>query len=165
MAADLVGLHGTDPATVFLSARATKEALAAIGAVAVDLDDERGSATGWVLPDDLAPVRTPAPWVALLPSLDPTTMGWQQRAWYLADHGPELFDRNGNAGPTIWVDGRVVGAWAQRRSGEIVHRLLEDVGAEAASAVASAAAKLEAWLGPMRITPRFPTPLQKALSV
>ena len=84
--------------------------------------------------------------------------------WYLGDHGPVLFDRNGNAGPTVWVDGRVAGGWSQRRGGEIVHRLLEDVGAEATAAVAAAGADLEAWLGPMRITPRFPTPLQKELS-
>jgi Winged helix DNA-binding domain len=102
--------------------------------------------------------------VALLPSLDPATMGWQERGWYLGDHGGELFDRNGNAGPTVWVDGRIVGGWAHRRTGEIVHRLLEDTGAEATAAVAEAAAELEAWLGPMRITPRFPTPLQKAMS-
>jgi hypothetical protein len=132
--------------------------------VAVDLDAATGAPSGWVLPDDLAPIRTPAPWVALLPSLDPTTMGWQGRAWYLGDHGPALFDRNGNAGPTIWVDGRVVGGWTQRRNGEVVYRLLEDVGTQAAAAVASRAAELEAWLGPTRITPRFPTPLQKALS-
>jgi hypothetical protein len=142
----------------------TKAALDAVGAVAVDLDAATGAPSGWVLPDDLAPVRTPAPWVALLPSLDPTTMGWQRRAWYLGAHGPALFDRNGNAGPTIWVDGRVVGGWTQRRHGEVVYRLLEDVGSEAAAAVASRAAELEAWLGPTRITPRFPTPLQKALS-
>ena len=139
----------------------TKAALATVGAVEVRLD---GEAPGWVLPDDLKPVRTPSPWVALLPALDPATMGWQGRSWYLGDHGPALFDRNGNAGPTIWVDGRVVGGWAQRRSGEVVHRLLEDVGAEVAGAVAAAAAELEGWLGPTRITPRFPTPLQKALT-
>ena len=138
----------------------TRAALAAIGAVEVALS---GHATGWVLPDDLEPVRAPAPWVAFLPSLDPTTMGWQQRAWYLGDHRPTLFDRNGNAGPTVWVDGRVAGGWAQRRSGEVVHRLLEDVGTEAAAAVKAAGADLEAWLGPVRITPRFPTPLQKEL--
>jgi hypothetical protein len=102
--------------------------------------------------------------VALLPALDPTTMGWRGRSWYLGNHGPTLFDRNGNAGPTIWCDGRVVGGWAQRRSGEVVHRLLEDVGAETADAVAASAAELESWLGPTRITPRFPTPLQKELS-
>ena len=138
----------------------TKAALAAVGAVEAALD----GTTGWVLPDDLEPVRAPTSWVAFLPSLDPTTMGWQQRAWYLGEHGPVLFDRNGNAGPTVWVDGRIVGGWTQRRAGEIVHRLLEDVGTEAATAVAAAGADLEAWLGPMRITPRFPTPLHKELS-
>lgn len=137
----------------------TREALATVDAVEVALEET----PGWVLPDDVGGVRAPASWVALLPSLDPTTMGWQQRSWYLGPHGPELFDRNGNAGPTVWADGRVVGGWAQRRSGEIVHRLLEDVGAEAEARIAAAAAELEQWLGPMRITPRFPTPLQKAL--
>ncbi len=139
----------------------TKAALAASGAAEVAL---AGETPGWVLPDDLEPVRAPASWVAFLPSLDPATMGWRQRDWYLGDHGPVLFDRNGNAGPTVWVDGRVAGGWSQRRGGEIVHRLLEDVGAEATAAVAAAGADLEAWLGPMRITPRFPTPLQKELS-
>jgi hypothetical protein len=138
----------------------TKAALAAVQAAEVAL---AGDATGWVLPDDLEPVRAPRPWVALLPSLDPTTMGWQERGWYLGTHGPELFDRNGNAGPTIWLDGRVVGGWTQRRGGEIVHRLLEDVGTEAATSVAGAGAELQDWLGPMRITPRFPTPLHKEL--
>ena len=138
----------------------TKAALTAVGAVEVAL---AGDTVGWLLPDDLAPVRAPAPWVAFLPSLDPTTMGWQGRTWYLGDHGPALFDRNGNAGPTVWADGRIVGGWAQRRDGEVVYRLLEDVGAEAAAAAASAAAELQQWLGPIRITPRFPTPLQKDL--
>lgn len=64
----------------------------------------------------------------------------------------------------MWADGRIVGGWTQRRSGEVVHRLLEDNGAETAAAVARAAAELEAWLGPVRITPRFPTPLQKLLA-
>jgi hypothetical protein len=101
--------------------------------------------------------------VALLPALDPTTMGWQGRAWYLGPHGPLLFDRNGNAGPTVWVDGRVVGGWAQRSNGEVIHRLLEDVGADAAGAVDDAAAALTAWLGDVRIKPRFPTPLAREL--
>ena len=138
----------------------TKAALSAVGAVEVAL----AGGSAWLLPDDLDPVRSPAPWVALMPSLDPTTMGWQQRAWYLGHHGPALFDGNGNAGPTVWADGRIVGGWAQRRTGEVVHRLVEGTGGETASTVAQAAAELEAWLGPMRITPRFPTPLQKELS-
>jgi Winged helix DNA-binding domain len=137
----------------------TKAALAAVGAVEVQLEE----GTGWVLAGDDGPTRTPKPWIALLPSLDTTTMGWARRRWYLGDHGKVLFDRNGNAGPTVWVDGRIVGGWAQLRSGEVVHRLLEDVGDEAAGAIEGAVAELKVWLGDVRVTPRFPTPLVKEL--
>lgn len=116
-----------------------------------------------VLADDAEVVPPPAPWVALLPSLDPTVMGWRHRDWYLGDHAPSLFDRNGNAGPTIWCNGRVVGGWAQRDDGDVVHELLEDIGSEAAGAVASAAAELQTWLGSTRIKPRFRTPLERTL--
>jgi hypothetical protein len=141
------------------TAAATDAALRAVRAVEVDLD----GATGWVLADDDAPVRAPRPWVALLPALDPTTMGWRGRDWYLGEHGAALFDRNGNAGPTVWSDGRIVGGWAQRANGEVVHELLDDVGREARDAVTAAAAELERRLGDVRVTPRFPTPLQKRL--
>jgi hypothetical protein len=137
-----------------------RKALAALDVEDVDLD----GAPGIVLADDLAPTRAPRPWVALLPSLDPTTMGWQRRDWYLGGHGKALFDTNGNAGPTVWLDGRVVGGWAHRKSGEVVFRLLEDVGAAAADAVEAEAARLTAWLGAVRVTPRFPTPLQRELT-
>ena len=90
-------------------------------------------------------------------------MGWQQRSWYLGDHVEALFDRNGNAGPTVWCDGRVVGGWAQRTDGEVVHRVLEDVGSAAEQAVAAEADRLQRWLGDVRISPRFPTPLQREL--
>jgi hypothetical protein len=138
----------------------TRTALADVGAVDVEL--EAGS--GWVLPGDESRVRAPKPWVALLPALDPTTMGWKERDWYLGEHGPALFDRNGNAGPTVWVDGRIVGGWTQRASGEIAYGLLEDVGADSTTANAGAADDLERWLGPVRVKPRFPTPLHKQLA-
>ncbi len=137
-----------------------RRAAAAAGAVAVDLD----GAAGLVLPGDLDPVDAPAPWVALLPALDPTPMGWQQRDWYLGPHRAPLFDRTGNIGPTVWSDGRVVGGWAQRGTGEVAVRLLEDVGAEAAAAVDAAAADLAARIGPVRVTPRFRTPLERELA-
>ena len=137
-----------------------RKALSAIDAEEVDLD----GVPGIILADDGAPTRPPEPWVALLPSLDPTTMGWQQRTWYLGDHGVALFDRNGNAGPTVWCDGRVVGGWAQRKSGEIGLRLLDDVGREAEDAIHVKAARLGEWLGDVRVTPRFPTPLQRELA-
>ena len=137
----------------------TRAALAAVGVVEVDLDGTPGVA----LSDDLAPVPAPAPYAALLPVLDPTTMGWQDRGWYLGPHGKALFDTNGNAGPTVWWDGRIVGGWAQRKSGEVVLRFLEDAGAEAVAAAEQRAAGLQEWLGPARITPRFRTPLEREL--
>ena len=84
------------------------------------------------------------------------------RRHHLGEHGPDLFDRNGNAGPTVWADGRIVGGWTQRRSGEVVHRLLEDTGAETAAAVAEAAAELAAWLGGAHHAP-FPHPAAEAV--
>jgi hypothetical protein len=143
-----------------LPAGQVKRALAAVGAVEVDLDGVPGVA----LAGDLEPPVAAEPWVALLPALDPTVMGWSGRGWYLGDHGSALFDRNGNAGPTVWWDGRVVGGWASRKDGEIAVRLLEDVGAEAAAAVEAAAGRLAEWLGPVRVTPRFRTPLERELS-
>jgi hypothetical protein len=133
-----------------------------LGAVEVDLD----GAAGHVLPGDDGPARSPSgePWVALLPALDPTVMGWVDRTWYLGAHGPALFDRTGNAGPTVWLDGRIVGGWAQRRDGTIAVRLLEDVGREASAAVVHEADRLGAWIGPVRVTPRFRTPLERDLS-
>jgi hypothetical protein len=58
----------------------------------------------------------------------------------------------------------VVGGWAQRASGVVVHRLLEDVGREAADRVAEAAAAVGDWIGAVRVTPRFRTPLEKELT-
>ena len=138
----------------------TRRALSAIDAVEVEVD----GGTAYVLPDDLEPVALDEPAAALLPALDPTAMGWSGRAWYLGDHAPLLFDRTGNVGPTVWVDGRIVGGWAQRPDGEVVVRLLEDVGREAAAAVTAAAARTQAFIGAVRVTPRFRTPLERELS-
>jgi hypothetical protein len=137
-----------------------KQALAGIDTVAVDLD----GAPGLVLAEDAEPVSAGEPWVALLPALDPTAMGWQGRDWYLGPHAGALFDRSGNVGPTVWCDGRIVGGWAQRADGEIAYRLLEDIGADAAADVATEAGRLAGWIGDVRVTPRFRTPLEKELS-
>ncbi|MGH2539201.1 MAG: winged helix DNA-binding domain-containing protein, partial [Actinomycetota bacterium] len=74
--------------------RQTRSALADVEAAEVALEDD----TGYVMPDDLEPVADPGPWVALLPGLDPTIMGWKRRDWYLGEHASRLFDRTGNAG-------------------------------------------------------------------
>jgi hypothetical protein len=127
------------------SLAATKKAFAAIDTVEVDLD---GGAIGYVLAKDVEPTEPPEPWVALLPALDATTMGWKERDWYLGGHQAALFDNVGNAGPTIWVAGRVVGGWAQRDNGEIALLLLEDVGAETRRAIDLEAARLADWIAP-----------------
>ncbi|MEJ7582991.1 MAG: winged helix DNA-binding domain-containing protein, partial [Acidimicrobiales bacterium] len=152
-------LRAFGPATVAdlkwwtgLTLSQVKKALGVIDVEEVDLD----GVAGLVLADDVAPTRRPGPWVALLPSLDPTTMGWKERSWYLGDHAGALFDRNGNAGPTVWSNGRIVGGWAQRRSGEVVFRLLEDVGRAVNDAVDGSAAALADWLGTVRVTPASP---------
>ncbi|MFF9812636.1 winged helix DNA-binding domain-containing protein [Streptomyces sp. NPDC014006] len=142
-----------------------RRALAAIGARQVAVDE----GTGYVVEGDEEPGAEGAtqPWAALLPGLDPTAMGWQQRDWCLAPAlRPALFDRSGNVGPTVWWDGRVVGGWAQRPDGEIVWRLLEKdgVGREAEAAIAAEAERLRGWVGTTRVTPRFRTPLERELS-
>lgn len=141
--------------------RDLKRALAAVDTVSVALD--RG-AIGLVLAGDLEPTPEPGPWVALLPALDATTMGWSERDWYLGGHRPQVFDRNGNAGPTVWVGGRVVGGWGQRAGGSVGTVLFEDVGREATAAIEAEAARVERWLGPDRIVPRFRTPVEVQLA-
>jgi hypothetical protein len=138
----------------------TKAALATLPAVEVELDGQPGVA----LADDLSFPGEIQAVASLLPALDPTPMGWQARDWFLGRHRAALFDRTGNIGPTVWWEGRVVGGWAQRASGEIVLRLLEDIGADGTAAVTGQAARLEAWLGANRVTPRFRTPLERELS-
>ncbi len=137
-----------------------RAALDAIDAIEVELDD----GIGFVLPDDVAPVRAPRRWVALLPGLDPTIMGWKERDWYLGPHAARLFDRNGNAGPTVWSDGRIVGGWGQRGDGVVEAELLEPVDDTASRAVAREADALTDWLAGTVVTPRFRTPLEKEIA-
>jgi hypothetical protein len=140
---------------------ATRAAVGALDTEEVELDDGRDAL---VLAGDAEPVAEPEPWVALLPGLDPTPMGWKERDWYLGEHRAHVFDSTGNVGPTIWVDGRVAGGWAHLKTGRVALHLLEDVGAERTAMVEAAAAALEAQLGPDRIVPRFPSPLDRHLS-
>ena len=137
---------------------AVRTALADIGAVEVDLHGEPGIA----LADDLDVVEAPEPYAALLPGLDPTTMGWQRRDWYLGPHREALFDTNGNGGMTAWWDGRIVGAWNQEPDGTVVLQLLEDVGADAHAALAQRAAELTSWLDGVVLAPRFPSPIWRS---
>ena len=52
----------------------------------------------------------------------------------------------------------------QRKDGEVVYGLLEDLGADARAAIDAEAARLSAWIGDVRVTPRFPTPFHRELA-
>ncbi|MCW2829751.1 MAG: winged helix DNA-binding protein [Aeromicrobium sp.] len=109
---------------------------------------------GLAMADDLDPVAPPDPWIALLPALDPSIMGWKHRDFVLGAHRERVFDTTGNAGPTIWVDGRVVGGWAQRDDGEVAVRVLDDVGTEVLCRIDGRAAELTQVLGDVRLKAR-----------
>jgi hypothetical protein len=142
------------------TARLTTATLGAIGAEEVRLRE----GTGFTIPGDADPLGEVEPWVALLPGLDPTVMGWRERGWYLGDHASDLFDRNGNAGPTVWANGRVVGGWTQDDHGEITVKLLARLDAVTRPMIDGERERLRGWLGDVRIKPRFPTPLEQALA-
>lgn len=142
---------------------AVRRALAEVEAVEMGLD---GGGTGWVLPDDPAldgAAGDVEPWAALLPVLDPTVMGWKERAFYLGDYAPQLFDTNGNAGTTAWWDGRVVGCWVQDEAGVVEVRLLEKLPRAATAALAVEAERLTAWLDGTRVGTVYPSVAMKAV--
>lgn len=109
----------------------TTRAIADIAAT--EVTTEAGPAV--ILADDLDSTPETGPWVALLPALDPTTMGWKQRDWYLGPLAGQVFDAVGNAGPTVWSDGRIVGGWAMRDDGTVATEILTDIGREATAAI------------------------------
>ncbi|MDT9591835.1 winged helix DNA-binding domain-containing protein [Nocardioides zeae] len=141
---------------------AVRRALADAGAVAVALES---GAPAWVAADDpiLSGARTETePWAALLPVLDPTTMGWKERDFYLGAHREQIFDRNGNGGTTAWWDGRVVGCWTQDDDGTVAVRPLVDLPAEARAALTVEAARLTTWLAGTRVGTVYPSPAMRA---
>ncbi|WP_132992298.1 winged helix DNA-binding domain-containing protein [Gordonia zhaorongruii] len=128
---------------------AVRAALADLDVVECDLDS---GAVGYLMADDTDPVESVEPRALLLPGLDPTTMGWKERGFYLDPaHVPHLFDANGNGGQTAWWDGRIVGGWVQGEGGVEVHAL-EELSVRARRALDERAAELTAWLGEVRLT-------------
>ncbi len=142
-----------------------RKALAALGPEVIEVDVDGWNESQLMLKRDLEvmcqPLGRHQDGVALLPGLDPTIMGYKRRRRFLDPAwARELFDRNGNAGPTVWWQGRVIGGWAQRKDGKIVWR--HDT-PEAEPALGVAATALETALGSERVMPRFPNPLHKKL--
>ena len=136
---------------------AVRAALAEVAAVGVTLDDRE---QGWLLPDDVEPVTEVTPWAALLPTLDPTTMGWKRRGHYLhPDDAPFLFDTAGNGGTTAWWQGWIVGCWAQREDGRVEVVLRGDPGRQARAALAAEADRLTSWLDGQVVGSAYAAPM------
>ena len=144
------------------SAATVRDALADLPLVEVDLHGQ----AGLVLEGDLDDLEDapPPPVATLLPALDPTPMGWKQRAWFLGVEPERLFDRAGNIGPTLWWAGEVVGSWATTPRGDVRTTLTADRGAEAVRAVEDAAARLHPRLDGAVVTPAARTPLERTLA-
>lgn len=138
---------------------AVRRALGELGAVEVGLE----AGIGYLLPDDLDEIPESEPWAALLPVLDPTTMGWRHRDFYLAaEDVPYLFDSNGNAGSTAWWEGRVVGCWVQDPDGVVEVRRLRDIGSEGHKALEREAERLTTWLDGQRVGTVYPSALMRS---
>jgi hypothetical protein len=121
--------------------------------------------TGWVLPNDTLDLEQRPerkPWVALLPTLDPTTMGWRHRDFYLeADHTPHLFDRAGNGGTTVWVNGRIVGCWVQDDRQRVLPILLSMVSRDQRRLLDTELTRLDEFVGGEHIHNVFASPQMK----
>ena len=147
----------------------TNKALEALAPTVTEVAIEGLGDEYLMLTDDAQRLRdfTPpdAPYVFLLPDLNPYIMGYRDRRRFLAlEHRAKLFDRAGNAVPTVWVNGRVVGAWGQRKDdGKVIYSLFEQVGDEEQVLLADEAQRLEGFLGGEFLPPRFRTPFTRAL--
>lgn len=139
----------------------SEQALQDAEAEAVVLEDGRSA---FVSAGD-ADADTPATEsVALLPGLDPTPMGWKDRGWFMGRHATALTDGRGNVGPTVWLDGRIVGGWGQQPDGIVAVRLLEEVDRAARARIDVESASLATWLDGAVVVPRYRTPLERELA-
>jgi winged helix DNA-binding protein len=136
---------------------AMRQALSDLNAAQVRLERAQ---TGWVLPDDVDPEPSAEPWAALLPALDPTTMGWKDRDFYLEpDFAPAVFDSAGNAGTTAWWDGQVVGAYVQDDAGRIELIVPRNPGPAGRAALRAEAGRLGDWLDGEKVSALYKSPL------
>ena len=147
----------------------TEETLEQLGSVVVKVALEDWDYEYLMLADDAQQLRgfIPAddPYVFLLPCLDPYIMGYQDRHRFLApEHHAKIFDRAGNAVPTVWVNGRVVGAWGQRKEdGSVIYGLFEPVEKGAQVFLEDKRQQLEEFLDGEFLPPRFRTSFTRAL--
>jgi hypothetical protein len=145
----------------------TQEALETIASEVVEVTIEGMDDAHLMLADDAERLRDfaapDAPHVLLLPSLDPYIMGYRDRRRFLAEeHRKKVFDRAGNAVPTVWVDGRVVGVWGQRKDGQVFYELFEPIG-DAGALLTEEVTRLEEFLEGETLPPGIRTPFTRSL--
>ena len=150
--ADLVWWLGATKGSV-------RAALADLGAQEVRLED---GTPALLHPEDTEAVAAPEPWAALLPALDPTTMGSKERGFYLGEHAERIFDRNGNGGPTAWWNGRIVGGWSQEDDGTVVVVPLGSLPKAARGPLTEEAHRLTEWLAGDVVRSIYQSPLARA---
>jgi hypothetical protein len=146
----------------------TKKILAALESVLVRVAIEGLGDEYLMLADDAQRLGdfTPPddPGVFFLPCLDPYIMGYRHRRRFLSpEHRAKIFDRAGNAVPTVWVNGRVAGVWGQREEGSVIYNLFAPVNADEHVLLADEMQRLESFLGGEFIPPRFRTPFTRAM--
>jgi hypothetical protein len=146
----------TQAALVALAPAVTSVTIEGLGEGYLMLVEDARRLSGFAAPD--------GPSVFFLPGLDPYIMGYRDRDRFLApEHRGKVFDRAGNAMPTVWADGRVVGAWGQRKDGSVVYGLFEAVREEAQALLAEEARRLEGFLDGEFLPSRSHTAFTRAL--
>jgi hypothetical protein len=106
-----------------------------------------------------------SPHVFLLPSLDPYIMGYQSRNRFLApEDRAHVFDRAGNAMPTVWVDGRVAGAWGQRKNRSVAFGFFESPAVREVALVTAQTRRLAVFLDGEALSQRSHTGFTRALA-
>ncbi len=136
---------------------AVRRALVDVGAVEVNLQD---GSQAWLHPDDVDEVQPPRPWAALLPALDPTTMGWKGRAFHVdTATAATVYDRAGNGLPTAWWSGRIVGTWSQQSDGAVIVQPHVPLSTTAERALRHKAGEVTTWLDGRVLRTTFHRPL------
>jgi hypothetical protein len=146
----------------------TLKALAALGPDVVEVSVEPPEDGYLMLAGDaqrLADHEPPdPPYVFFLPALDPYVMGYRDRSRFLAaEHRAKVIDRAGNVVATVWIDGRVAGAWGQRQDGRLVYRLFESAGPAELALLETEAERLAGFLDGEYLRPLIRTSFSRSL--
>ncbi len=151
-----------------LSAGETERALCALRSGVVPVEIEALGRGYWMLDEDAQQLRTFTPLEGpsgfFLPGLDPYIMGYLDRRRFVSvGHEAKVFDRAGNALPTVWAEGRVVGAWTQRKDGAVAYGLFEGVDRETRAGLEEQRHKLEEFFGGEYVPQRTHSPYTRSL--